>query len=339
MIKLIHCPQALGRDSWAQVARVLNTHFKQAGFLYKTLCPPAKHLSGLEPCDVLYTQAEFALDALRVSQAKVNILQRDSTHILVNQKMFDEENKRLGINWRVRSHEHIQKCLEEYQRSNYIVVLSKAVRDGFITEGVPAGKVRIITPGIDTRRFRPGLRSNDGVFRVRCAGTLGPRKGTVYLLQAWKKLALKNAELVFTGHKRIIGGRWVLEDIFRQYRSNSVKILPFLGSPQHESFYHRCDLHVLPSLEEGLATVTLEAMASELPQVVTKATGVTDTWTEECGRIVPVRNSDALASAIQFYYAHRDIGRAHGKVARRLVEKFTWERFGRAVVAFVRSVA
>lgn len=336
-MNLIHCPQALGHLSWAHIASVLNTHFRQAGLLYKTLCPPTQHLHELEPCDVLYAQAEFALEVLQAANAKVKILQRDSTHILVNQRMYEEENKRLAINWKVRTQGAIQKALEEYARSDYIVVLSTAVRDGFIKEGVAAEKVKVITPGIDAGRFHPGSKSDD-VFRVRCAGTLGPRKGIVYLLQAWKKLGLKNAELVFTGHKRIIGGRWVLENVFRRYFNSNIKVLPFLQSPQHEQFYHSCDLHVLPSLEEGLATVTLETMACGLPQVATRETGVTDIWTEECGKVVPARNHDALAEAIGFYYNNRDIGQKHGQVALRLVEKYTWERFGEAAVAFVKSL-
>lgn len=339
-MKLIHCPQALGPFSWAHIELILNDHFKKAGLLYKTLCPPTQHLAELAPCDVLYTQAEFALEVLQATQgmAGVKILHRDSTHNAVRSRMFAEENKRLGISWRAMSPEQVQRGVAEYELVDFIVVLSKVVRDGFVGEGIPAEKMKVITPGIDTNRFRPGNRPNDSIFRVRCAGTLGPRKGIVYLLEAWNKLHLPNAELVFTGHKRIVGNRWVLEDIFKKYGDNSVKVLPFLGAPQHEQLFHRCDLHVLPSLEEGLATVTLETMASGLPQIVTKATGVTDIWTEVCGKVVPICDSNALAEAIRFYYYNRVVGHMHGKVARRLVEKFTWKRFGDEVVEFVKSV-
>jgi len=292
----------------------------------------------MEPCDILYTQAEYALEALRAARAKVKVVHRDSTHILINQRMFEAENKRLGIGWKVRSQEQIRRAVQEYQIANYIVVLSNVVKEGFISEGIPAEKMKAITPGIDTNRFRPGSRPDDGVFRVRCAGTLGPRKGIVYLLQAWKKLQLKRAELVFTGHKRVVTNRWVLDQVFQRYGSSDIRVLPCLGKPSHELLYHRCDLHVLPSLEEGLATVALEAMASGLPQVVTRETGVTDIWAEECGKIVPTRNHDALADAILYYYNNRDAGKQHGQVARRLVEKYTWTRFGDEAVSFVKGL-
>lgn len=339
-MKLIHCPQALGLLSWAHTELMLNEHFKQAGILHKTLCPPTSHLSELEPCDVLYTQAEFALEVLQLAQktASVKILHRDSAHSVVRNRMFEEENKRLGISWEAMTPIQTQRGVTEYNLADYVVVLSNVVRDGFIAEGIPPEKVRTITPGIDTKRFHPGARPNDGIFRVRCAGILGPRKGTTYLLEAWHKLHLANAELVFTGHQRVVNNRWVLEAAFSKYQDDSVKVLPFLPRPQTDNLYHRCDLHVLPSLEEGLAAVTLESMASALPQVVTRATGVTDTWTEECGKVVPERDVDALAEAIQFYYDNREVGRRHGQVARKLVETYTWERFGNAVVAFVKSL-
>jgi len=337
-MKLIHCPQAMGPYSWAHIELILNNHFKRAGLLYKTLCPPTAHLAELEPCDILYTQAEFALDVLRAADAKVKIIQRDSTHSAVRKRMFDEEVKRLGVNWQALPAKQVQMGVAEYVLADYIVVLSNVVRDGFLAEGIGPNQVKVITPGIDTNRFRPGSRSDDGIFRVRCAGILGPRKGIVYLLEAWYKLQLPRAELVFTGHQRIVDGQWVLESHFDKYHMNNIKILPFLGPPQHDQFYHQCDLHVLPSLEEGLSSVTLESMASALPQVVTRATGVTDIWTEECGKIVPERDAEALAEAIQFYYDNREVGHQHGYVARKLVETYTWERFGNAVVEFVRGL-
>lgn len=337
-MKLIHCPQRLGPSSWSYVELILNHYFEAAGILYKTLCPPSQHLAEMEPCDVLYTQAEFALEALQVSQASVTAMQRDSTHIAINDRMYREENKRLGIDWQAKTPEQVQRGIAEYGLVDRIVVTSNVVRDGFIAEGVPAEKMKVITTGVDLDRYRPGARTDDGVYRVRCAAILGSRKGIVYLLEAWRKLGLKNAELVFTGWERIIKGSWVLEKFFKKWQDASVIVSPFLNGPEHDQFYHKCDLHVLPSLEEGLAGVTLEAMASGLPQVVTRETGVTDIWTEECGRIVPVRDVDALAEAIKFYYDNRDIGRIHGQTARRLVEKYTWARFGEAVAEFVKGL-
>lgn len=337
-MKLIHCPQAMGPYSWAHIEQVLNCYFDRAGYLYKTLCPPAKHMAELEPCDILYTQAEFALEVLQKAQAKIKIIQRDSAHSSIRKRMFEAENKRLGITWDAVPDAHDSRAVAEYVLADYIVVLSNVVRNGFLAEGFAPEQIRVITPGVDTTRFKPGKRIDDGIFRVRCAGILGPRKGIAYLLDAWDKLKLPNAELVITGTKREVNGHWVLEDHYKQYNFTNVKLSPFLDRPKHEQFYHECDLHVLPSLEEGLATVTLESMASGLPQIVTEEAGVTDIWTEECGKIVPSRNVEALMHSLKYYYDNRDVGIQHGAIARRLVEPYTWGRFGTAVVQFLGEI-
>ncbi len=337
-MKLIHCPQGMGPYSWAHIEQVLNSHFERAGFLYKTLYPPSKHIDELEPCDILYTQAEFALEVLQKAQAKIKIIQRDSAHSSVRKRMFAEEHKRLGIIWDAVPDAHDAHAIAEYALADYIVVLSNVVRNGFLAEGHSPDQIKVITPGVDNKRFTPGIRKDDGVFRVRCAGILGSRKGIVYLWDAWDKLKLPTAELVFTGTKREVNKRWILEEHYKKYNFTNVKLMPFLSGSAHDQFYHQCDLHVFPSLEEGLATVALESMASGLPQIVTEEAGVTDIWTEECGKIVPSRNVDALMHSIKYYYDNRDVGKQHGVVARRLVEPYTWDRFGTAVVQFLREI-
>jgi len=256
----------------------------------------------------------------------------------VRKRIFDDEHKRLGITWDAVPDAHEAHGVAEYALADYIVVLSNVVRDGFLAEGHASDQIRVITPGIDITRFTPGERIDDGIFRVRCCGAIGSRKGTVYLLEAWKNLDLPNAELVLSGTKREIKGQWILQEQFEKYKKDNIQVGPFLSGADHERLYHKCDLHVLPSLEEGLATVTLESMASSLPQVVTEATGVTDLWTEDCGKIVPPGNVEALMDGIKFYYDNRDIGKQHGKTARRLVEPYTWGRFGTAVIDFLREV-
>ena len=62
-------------------------------------------------------------------------------------------------------------------------------------------------------------------------------------------------------------------------------------------WYEWADLFVLPSLFEGSATVTYEAMASGLPVICTEQTGSVVEH-GETGLIVPARSSDALVEAL-----------------------------------------
>jgi glycosyltransferase involved in cell wall biosynthesis len=58
------------------------------------------------------------------------------------------------------------------------------------------------------------------------------------------------------------------------------------------------DLFVLPSLEEGLSTALLAAMASRLAVVASDAGGIPDAVTNECGILVPPGDERALAGGI-----------------------------------------
>jgi glycosyltransferase involved in cell wall biosynthesis len=59
------------------------------------------------------------------------------------------------------------------------------------------------------------------------------------------------------------------------------------------------DIFILPSLEEGLARTSLEALACGLPIVVTPHTGSNDFVRPGVnGEIVPIRNARAIADAV-----------------------------------------
>ena len=81
------------------------------------------------------------------------------------------------------------------------------------------------------------------------------------------------------------------------------------------SEYAAADVFVLPSLSEGMATVTLEALASGIPVVTTPNAGscVRDGID---GFVVPVRDPEALADAIETIVTDRAL-RSHMAVNAR----------------------
>ncbi|MFS2056485.1 glycosyltransferase, partial [Variovorax sp. CT11-76] len=64
-------------------------------------------------------------------------------------------------------------------------------------------------------------------------------------------------------------------------------------------YYNAADLFVLPSLEEGLAVVLCEALATGLPIVATRESGAAEIIEHDrSGKIVPSGSVDQLANAI-----------------------------------------
>jgi len=94
--------------------------------------------------------------------------------------------------------------------------------------------------------------------------------------------------------------------------------------------YQQADLFVFPTVEEGSALVTYEALACGLPVVTTPNAGSVVRDGVE-GLIVPIRDVDALAAAMERLRADEQLRREMGKAARARAEMFTWERHENAL--------
>jgi len=149
-------------------------------------------------------------------------------------------------------------------------------------------------------------------------GQLCFRKGVQYLLEAWSRLKLKNADLVLAG--RIHGE---VKGIYNRYKDDTtIRHVGFVNDP--ETLYRESSLFVLPSIVEGSAKVTYEAMASGLPVIVTPNAGSVSRDGVD-GYIVPIRNVEALIEKIKTLYEDKELRQEMGKNARKWMEQHTWD--------------
>lgn len=208
-----------------------------------------------------------------------------------------------------------QQVLTEYALADLILVQSEAAAESFLRCGVPPGKVFLLGRGVDPDRFQPANRPD--LFRLVFLGTLCRRKGVHLLVEAWKRLNLKNAELV------LVGG--VDADVAELLRDPpaGVVVPGFADRPQ--DWLERASAFVLPSSLEGAAKAVYEAAACALPLIATRESGdvVVDGVN---GIVVPPDDADALAAAIKRLYDDPATAAAMGKASRRRVEEhLTWD--------------
>lgn len=105
--------------------------------------------------------------------------------------------------------------------------------------------------------------------------------------------------------------------------SDSIKFIGWIPDDELPRYLASVDIYVSTSLSDaGLASSTAEAMACELPVVITDF-GDNGKWVKdgEGGFLVPLKNPAVLAERLTYLLRHEDIRRKFGKINRKVIEE------------------
>jgi glycosyltransferase involved in cell wall biosynthesis len=222
---------------------------------------------------------------------------------LVHQLLLAEEQHWSG--WSLSSFtvnnadlELLEREQREQDLADHIICGSKFVKDSLIARGIKAEKISVVSLGrLKTGQMskvnsnRKTLRKQRDTLRILFAGTVSLRKGIPYLLEALRQL---KGQIPFTC--KVAGSIEIKHERITEYSD----VCNFLGRvPRSEmaELYDWADVFVLPSICEGSAMVTYEALAHGLPIITTYNSGslVRDGID---GYIVPIRDSEAIANKL-----------------------------------------
>jgi len=284
-----------------------------------------------EGCEIFHGWSTESICSLKAARevGAIGFIERASPHPLEHRQLLEDEfiiqgiappKKKLNSFFsRVEaSRRDLTVGLEEIEISNYIILESDFTRESFLKKGVSPEKLKVVPRGVDIQKFKPSIGKKNK-FRVLFMGQLCFRKGVHYLLEAWSRLKLKNAELVLAG-----GIHDELKEIFNRYKGDeTIQHLGFVNDP--ETLYRESSLFVFPSIVEGSAKVTYEAMASGLPVVVSPNAGSVAREGLD-GFIVPIRDVNVLMEKIEIFYENHSLREEMGINARKWMEQHTWDR-------------
>jgi len=222
-----------------------------------------------------------------------------------------------------------------YERASTVIFLSKQEKRNFEKAlGFKPKKYSIIPPGIDFKKFskpspinlqfvkRFKRTHNKGVFYIIYTGRLSAVKGIDYLLEAMTKTNNLNTHLLVVGDGP---ERAALERKAKEFKLYYRVI--FLGNKKRElipDILALGDCFVLPSLSEGFPIALLEAMAAGLPCVVTDI-GL-PVKAGETALVVPPKDSQRLADAINHLYCDKELRKKLGVNGRKFSKTFSWKK-------------
>ncbi|MFD6280213.1 glycosyltransferase family 4 protein [Streptomyces sp. NPDC060209] len=200
---------------------------------------------------------------------------------------------------------------------------SAALRD-LTDHGVP--RVRLWPRGVDTVRFRPGLR-DDALRRALAPG------GEKIIGYAGRLAPEKHVELLagtcsLPGVRVVVVGDGPSEASLRPALPGAV----FLGRRTGEDlarFFASLDVFVHTGPYETFCQTVQEAMASGVPVVAPAAGGPLDLVAHgSTGLLVPPHDAGAVREAVAALVADPLRAQAFGRTARAAVEGRTWQAVG-----------
>jgi colanic acid/amylovoran biosynthesis glycosyltransferase len=167
------------------------------------------------------------------------------------------------------------------------------------------GKVEVIHCGVDPAAFAPTDRTSPGPLRIVAIGTLHEVKGQIHLIEACRRLAERGVDFTC----RFIGDgpdRDALQSRIEEYGLGDRVILAGrMTSDAVAAELAASDVLAAPSVptrggkREGIPVVLMEAMASGLPVVASRLSGIPELVTDGVsGLLVPPGDDGALADAL-----------------------------------------
>jgi glycosyltransferase involved in cell wall biosynthesis len=191
--------------------------------------------------------------------------------------------------------------------AHYYIAISHKIKEVLVSDGIPAQRIFVVHSGINPERFASSpkdhliaefnIRKDEHVvvnvaiptarFFIVGGGELMPE-----LQSLAASLGLKQ-KLIFTGFRRDVG-----------------------------SFYQIADLFVMSSIQEGLGTAVIDALALGKPVVGTCAGGIPEIIRDgETGRLVASADQAALAGGIIDLLANPERAKQMGRRGQEMAKK------------------
>ena len=216
-----------------------------------------------------------------------------------------------------------------------IIALTNGEKSDYIKKGVyPGNKITTIHSGVDVKLFRkpsvpPEIKRrelglNPDAPVVGTAGWLSPVKGSIALLLAMEQVWKKHPEcqLIFVGRGELEAK--IREIAIQMKHEDKVFLLGWRNDMP--DIMHMMDIFVLPSLNEGMGRVIVEAMSSGKPVIASRTGGIVDLVEDgKNGFLITPGDIKGLSSAIIRLLSNYELTKKMGEKGRETSSKFSIE--------------
>ena len=230
-----------------------------------------------------------------------------------------------------------------------VMAVSAAVAtEASATYDLDPAAIAVVQSGVDLSVFRPQRVKRSAVLAalgvadttapiVLFSGRLIAIKGVDVLLRAVERCRARGVRFTTL----IVGDGSEAGRLVRLARRLRLTDISFLGQQSHAALpalYNLADLVVVPSREDALPLVALEAQACGTPLVATTVGALPDAIGPHAGLLVPPDDTAALADAMETLLAAGLKRSAGAAIARHARERFAFRRTVDDVIAVYDDV-
>ena len=286
----------------------------------------AKNIKG-ETVDIFWGWSGHCLNTLNLLRGckdkPITILERQSLEVMTQKRYIENEYRRIGLKFTLIPDKVLDRNIKEQNLSDYFMVNSNFIAESYLNVGFSSDQIKVNPLGVDTNRFTHIEQYENEIFRVIYVGLITVRKGIHRLIDVWKKINLKNSELLLVGRYYPKERKY-----FNKIFNNCPNLIHINGTAKPEEYYKKSSIFVMPSIEDGFPSVVLEALSVGLPAIVSNRVG-----SKECvingvnGFIYDFDNSDELADKILFFYKNRENIKKFGESTREYIGKYSWDNY------------
>lgn len=215
-----------------------------------------------------------------------------------------------------------------YNKCDMLIVPSRDVQDILTGNKIRTRKV-VIPLGVDTNKFRPAKSKISAKKRIGLnpkniiigfAGRIGREKDMPTLIKAFEGLYQKNLKLM------IVGTGVSLPDADNLIKTGAKN--------QVTKYLQAMDIFAHASLTETNSLSTMEAMACELPVVVTPVGSIKEyVKNGKNGLVFPRHDADAMQRQLKKLVESAVLRNKLGKQARKtIIKEHSWEKSAQKII-------
>jgi colanic acid/amylovoran biosynthesis glycosyltransferase len=235
-----------------------------------------------------------------------------------------------------------------FREGEFFLANCEFFRDRAVSLGCDPTRIVVHGSGLDCSKFafKPRSFPADGKVKIATTGRLVEKKGIEYSIRAVAKLAKTHPNIEYN----IIGDgelKIQFEQLITELNiGHIVKLLGWKQQKEIVDILDNCHVFIAPSVtsadgnQDAPVNTLKEAMAMGLPVISTRHGGIPELVQNGIsGFLVPERDTEAIATTLEFLIEHPEVWESFGKAGRARVEaKYDMNKLNDELVAIYQQM-